>query len=188
MMLNTDALKFSELEKLEIIGYLPSTAGKQVLELGAGIGRFTGHLASIANHVIAVDFVEKFIQANQEINANFSNITYHVQNVMDINFAQNSFDFIYNNWLFTCLEDHECSLLVELISQWLKPKGQIFVRESCFGPSIPNIPCSTSRYRTSKFYIDLFTSNFTRIASGNIAIYEQKYNNPNQLWWLFQKK
>ncbi len=79
MMLNIDALEFDKLEKSEVIRYLPSLESKQVLELGAGIGRFTNHFASIANHVVAVDFVEKFIQANQKRNANFSNITYHIQ-------------------------------------------------------------------------------------------------------------
>jgi ubiquinone/menaquinone biosynthesis C-methylase UbiE len=33
-----------------------------VLELGAGIGRFTGELAKEAEHVIALDFIENVIK------------------------------------------------------------------------------------------------------------------------------
>ena len=43
-------------------GLLPaSLAGLRVLELGAGIGRFTGLLAQTAAHVHAVDFMQNLI-------------------------------------------------------------------------------------------------------------------------------
>ena len=41
---------------------LPHYDGKAVLELGAGIGRFTGELALKAGHVIALDFIENAIK------------------------------------------------------------------------------------------------------------------------------
>ena len=41
---------------------LPSYKGKSVLELGAGIGRFTGDLAKEAGHVLALDFIESVIK------------------------------------------------------------------------------------------------------------------------------
>lgn len=40
---------------------LPPFEGKSVLELGAGIGRFTGELAKKAGQVIALDFIEGVI-------------------------------------------------------------------------------------------------------------------------------
>lgn len=36
--------------------------GARVVELGAGIGRFTGELARTAGHVLAVDFMEGLIE------------------------------------------------------------------------------------------------------------------------------
>lgn len=33
-----------------------------MLELGAGIGRFTGELAKVAGHVLALDFIESVIK------------------------------------------------------------------------------------------------------------------------------
>lgn len=41
---------------------LPPYEGKSVLELGAGIGRFTGELAEKASQVIALDFIESVIK------------------------------------------------------------------------------------------------------------------------------
>jgi phosphoethanolamine N-methyltransferase len=41
---------------------LPSFEGKSVLELGAGIGRFTGELAKTAGNVLALDFIESAIK------------------------------------------------------------------------------------------------------------------------------
>lgn len=40
---------------------LGSVKGSRVVELGAGIGRFTGELASSAQHVLAVDFMDNLI-------------------------------------------------------------------------------------------------------------------------------
>lgn len=41
---------------------LPHFEGKSVLELGAGIGRFTSELAKTAGQVIALDFIESVIK------------------------------------------------------------------------------------------------------------------------------
>ena len=42
--------------------------GKDMLELAAGIGRFTGILAKKAKSLTVVEFMENFIKANQEAN------------------------------------------------------------------------------------------------------------------------
>ena len=47
---------------LQILSLLPSYKGKSVLELGAGIGRFTGDLAKEAGHILALDFIESVIK------------------------------------------------------------------------------------------------------------------------------
>ena len=41
---------------------------KRILELGAGIGRFTGPLAVTARSVLAVDFMEHLIEENKRAN------------------------------------------------------------------------------------------------------------------------
>jgi phosphoethanolamine N-methyltransferase len=46
---------------LQVLRMLGSVKGCRVLELGAGIGRFTGELAATAEHVLAVDFMANLI-------------------------------------------------------------------------------------------------------------------------------
>lgn len=46
----------------QVLAMLPAYEGKSVLELGAGIGRFTGELAQNAGQVIALDFIENVIK------------------------------------------------------------------------------------------------------------------------------
>ncbi|MBD1824382.1 methyltransferase domain-containing protein [Cyanobacteria bacterium FACHB-DQ100] len=187
MLLNPDAAVIDELEKQEIIGYLPPLEGAEVLELAAGIGRYTAFFASVADHVTAVDFVEKFIKRNQEINRASSNITYYCRNVMEVNFDTGKFDFIFINWLLMYLEDHEVQLLVQRMYQWIKLNGSLFVRESCFTSSNPDRIHPHTYYRSSNFYLNLFSQHFKLVSHGNISVYEKKYQNPNQLYWLFQK-
>ena len=43
--------------------------GARIVELGAGIGRFTGELAATARSVLAVDFMENLIEENRRANA-----------------------------------------------------------------------------------------------------------------------
>ena len=51
--------------------------GKRVLELGAGIGRFTGELCKAgASHVVAMDFMEASIEENRKTNGHFGNVEF----------------------------------------------------------------------------------------------------------------
>ena len=51
---------------------LGSVEEKRIVELGAGIGRFTGALAATARSVTAVDFMPHLIQENERVNAHRS--------------------------------------------------------------------------------------------------------------------
>ena len=201
MLLNPDALEIDEHERSQIIANLPELSGKSILELGAGIGRFTSYFASKAKYVYAVDFSQKFIDQNKETNSNFDNISYQCSNVMELSFSEASFDFVFINWLFMYLEDDEVKDISDRIDRWLKPNGQLFFRESCITDSKGNPPLqstsakkdlnhshSHSHYRNPQLYLDLFETKFELELQGNIAIYEQKYNNPNQLFYLLKKR
>ena len=45
-----------------MLSLLPPYEGKNVVELGAGIGRFTGELAKKAGQVLALDFIDNVIK------------------------------------------------------------------------------------------------------------------------------
>ncbi|HEY9702203.1 MAG TPA: methyltransferase domain-containing protein, partial [Allocoleopsis sp.] len=186
--LNDRAMEIDELEQNEVISYLPDINGKNVLELGAGIGRYTQHLASLAQWVTAVDFVEKFIEQNKINNSDRRNITYYCNNVIALEFSSQVFDFIFINWLFMYLEDEEVKLLIDRLYNYLKPECKFFLRESCVQPSNPNAPHPNTYYRDPKFYENLLLEKFNLVSKGNVLVYEHKFNNPNQIFWLLQKK
>ncbi|NEP59331.1 MAG: methyltransferase domain-containing protein [Symploca sp. SIO2G7] len=198
MMLNPEADELHYHEHKQIISCLPDLSGKDILELGAGIGRFTTYFASQADSVTAVDFNQNFIDKNKEINAYFANISYQCDDAINLSFAKDKFDFVFINWLFMYLEDDQVEIIIKRITQWLKPKGHFFLRESCITDSKGNPPLKSttsdsrhshfhSHYRDPQFYLALLSKNFNLVFQGNIKIYEQKYNNPNQLFWLFKK-
>ncbi len=189
MMLNDQAAELEEMERIEICSYIPDVTGFEVLELAAGIGRFTGYLATRAKHVTAVDFVEAFLEKNKSRHAaKHQNIHYICDNVKNLEFEPESKDFIFINWLMMYLEDDEVAQLFDNIHLWLKKDRLFFFRESCISPSNPNSYHPYSHYRDPKFYTSLLDNRFEIVRHGNVKIYEKMYDNPNQLWWLLRKK
>lgn len=55
--------------------------------------RFTRELAVSANNVIAVDFMEKFIEKNRELNGKYSNIDFRCADVTKLNLDVNRYLF-----------------------------------------------------------------------------------------------
>ena len=187
MCLNADASKFEKKVQLEIHGYLPELKNKNILELGAGVGRYTGFFAKQAHEVVAVDYIKKFIEKNIKFHQDLTNITFIVQDVMKLDFEEDRFDFIFMNWLLMYLSDAETRILRKRIEKWLKPEGLLFLRESCNCASIPGDPVLNTHYRDPTYYERLFNQ-FDILNRGNIKVYERLYGNPNQKWWIFKQE
>ncbi|KAF9589894.1 hypothetical protein IFM89_029257 [Coptis chinensis] len=79
------------------------------LELGAGIGRFTGELAKEAGQVLALDFIESVIKKNECTNGHFKNDKFMCVDVTspELKITPGSVDLIFSNWLLMYLFDHE---------------------------------------------------------------------------------
>jgi phosphoethanolamine N-methyltransferase len=189
MILWDESDTLGQAERADIIAQLPSLEGMEILELAAGIGRYTSHFAHVASHVTAVDFVEKFLDQNRKATAQFNNISYYCADVMDLEFEPESFDFIFMNWLLMYLDDQQMVLLRDRIRLWIRVGGTVFFRESCFagasgGPSSKDNP---ARYRPDSQYTRLFEDDFRLLHRGNVKVYEQRFNNPYQCYWLFQR-
>ncbi len=177
MLLRDDSDNLSQVEKTDILAQLPSLDGMNILELGAGIGRYTSHFARIASHVTAVDFVEKFLDQNRKTTAQFSNISYYCANVMDLAFEPESFDFVFMNWLLMYLDDRQMILLRDRIRLWTGVGGIVFFRESCFTgasgglslrttqPDIGHIVNTRTSLRMALGYFVEATSRCTKSAS-----------------------
>ncbi|KAM3289952.1 phosphomethylethanolamine N-methyltransferase [Capsicum chacoense] len=105
MMLDSKA---ADLDK-EVLSLLPPYEGKSVLELGAGIGRFTGELAKNAGQLIALNFIESAIKKNESINKHHKNVKFMCADVTspDLKFSPESVDLIFSNWLLMYLSDGE---------------------------------------------------------------------------------
>ncbi|CAH2057551.1 unnamed protein product [Thlaspi arvense] len=136
MMLDSKAFDLDREERPEVLSLLPPFEGKAILELGAGIGRFTGELAKKAGQVLAVDFIENVIKKNENVNRHHKNVKFMCADVTspNLNFPEGSFDLIFSNWLLiaACL-----GILAarKRMVKWLKDGGFIFFRESCFHQS-----------------------------------------------------
>ncbi|KAM4721574.1 uncharacterized protein WCC33_007861 isoform 2-T2 [Rhinophrynus dorsalis] len=195
MMLDSSAKLLSNEEKPEIISLLPCMDGLSVLELGAGIGRFTGHLSKLASHVTAVDFMQNFIDKNEKDNGYRGNITFLQADVTKLDLPNQSFDFIFSNWLFMYLTDEELAVLTQKMLGWLRPGGYLFFRESCFHQSGDSERSfNPTVYRTPAQYNHLMTS-FTSIAgdsgfeiviSKSVQTYIKIKKNQNQVCWMLQ--
>ncbi|KAL6615843.1 hypothetical protein ACP70R_038113 [Stipagrostis hirtigluma subsp. patula] len=201
MMLDSRAADLDKEERPEVLSLLPSYEGKSVLELGAGIGRFTGELAKTAGHVLAVDFIESVIKKNESINGHYKNTSFMCGDVTspDLMIEANSIDLIFSNWLLMYLSDEEVDKLVERMVKWLKVGGYIFFRESCFhqsGDSERNV--NPTHYREPRFYTKIFKEFHSFNQDGNsfklslatfkcIGAYVKIKKSQNQICWLWQK-
>ncbi|XP_077244688.1 phosphoethanolamine N-methyltransferase 1-like [Tasmannia lanceolata] len=201
MMLDSRASDLDKEERPEVLSLLPPFKGKSVLELGAGIGRFTGELAKEAGQVIAMDFIESVIKKNESINGHFKNAKFMCADVTSPNLpiASESVDLIFSNWLLMYLSDNEVENLAERMVKWLKVGGFIFFRESCFHQSGDSKRRNNpTHYREPRFYTKIFKECYMQNGFGDsfeltlisckcIGAYVRNKKNQNQICWLWQK-
>ncbi|XP_034954128.2 ras and Rab interactor 1 isoform X2 [Zootoca vivipara] len=198
MMLDSGAQQLTQEDTPEILTLLPCLKGQDVLELGAGIGRFTAALAKQAHHVTAVDFMESFLAHNRQENGHQPNVAFLQADVTSLQLPSQSFDLIFSNWLFMYLSDTEVSDVAQQMLLWLRPGGQLFFRESCFYQSGDHPRAfNPTLYRTPAEYNHLFTSahqtcgdelyGFEIVMSRSVQTYIKRKQNRNQVCWLLQK-
>nr|XP_027126928.1 phosphomethylethanolamine N-methyltransferase-like [Coffea arabica] len=201
MMLDSMAADLDKEERPEVLSLLPPYEGKSVLELGAGIGRFTGELAKKAGQIVALDFIEGAIKKNESINGNLKNTKFICADVTspELYFSAESMDLIFSNWLLMYLSDEEVVALAKKMVGWLKVGGHIFFRESCFHQSGDHKrKKNPTHYREPRFYTKVFKECHFNDGSGNsfelalvcckcIGAYVRNKKNQNQICWMLKK-
>ncbi|KAG7387980.1 hypothetical protein PHYBOEH_008039 [Phytophthora boehmeriae] len=199
MMLDSNAKSLTQLELPEIMDKAPSMEGRDVLELAAGIGRYTSVIAKKAKSVTAVEFIEDFIQVNATTNGHLGNINFLCKDVVNLEAEPNSFDVIFSNWIFMYMEDEEVKEFAKKAIHWLRPGGKIFFRESCFKQSGDLTRSSNpTHYRHPGFYIGAFGSAvseeenggigyFNLESSGSVAVYRKVKKNNGQVYFSYTK-
>ncbi|KAK4395642.1 Phosphoethanolamine N-methyltransferase 1 [Sesamum angolense] len=201
MMLDSNACDLDKEERPEVLSLLPPYEGKSVLELGAGIGRFTGELAKKAGELVALDFIESVIKKNETINGHNKNVKFMCADVTspDLNFPEGSLDLIFSNWLLMYLADKEVEDLAQRMVKWLKVGGYIFFRESCFHQSGDHKRKSNpTHYREPRYYTKVFKECHSYDNAGNsfelslmsckcIGAYVKNKKNQNQVFERFKR-
>ena len=77
------------------------------MELGAGIGRFTGDLGGQAKSVLALDFMQRLIEENERQHGHMGNITFKAGDACELEAEPESFDVVFTNWLLMYLGKQE---------------------------------------------------------------------------------
>lgn len=175
-------------DREETLRLLPSLKNQDVLEIGGGIGRLTGHLADQANTLVCVDIIEKFLVKNWEKNKDRKNIQYILSDAMDLNFAPNQFDFVFINWLLMYLKDKEVVQLRDRIFRWLKSEGILFFRESCHIKSVALNGIGFAAFRQLHNYTQTFDVKFRMLRQDHFRCYVDLIADPYQCYWIYQKE
>jgi phosphoethanolamine N-methyltransferase len=199
MMLDSQASVLDKMERPEILGMLPILSGKDIVELGAGIGRFTSSFATLAKSVLAVDFMETAVEKNKEANGHFPNASFRTADVTSLELPEAQTDLVFSNWLLMYLDDDEVKGLAERCMRWLRRGGHLFFRESCFHQSGDQKRKSNpTHYRDPSFYNQIFAGLHCQEADGSfwelqlvdckcVDTYVTYKKNQNQVCWLWQK-
>jgi len=199
MFLDHNASNFIDLDTKEVIEFIPEFEDKNVVELAAGIGRFTALLAKKANQLTVVEFMDSFLEKNKIENGHFTNIDFICSDVCNFDMPSSSVDIVFSNWLLMYLSDEEIQVFSQKVLKWLNPGGYLIFRESCFGRGGedregPN----PTFYRTSEQYMRLFNiaisyddgnnlSKYELIKCKNMETYVRVKGNKGQIAWVWQK-
>ncbi|CAI5494648.1 unnamed protein product [Closterium sp. Naga37s-1] len=169
MMLDAQADLLDSLERPEILGFIDGLTPllmerpKLVVELGAGIGRFTADLACRATWLTALDFLPHALAANVQAHAcQHPNVDFVCADVADATSAalltRLAPDLVFSNWLLMYLSDSEVHALAKLLLRALPPGGLFFFRESCLEQSGSQQRRSNpTHYRHPLFYCQAFS-------------------------------
>ncbi|WP_445478767.1 class I SAM-dependent methyltransferase [Lysinibacillus irui] len=96
----------------------------KVLEIGCGAGRNAIYLAKNGCSVVGVDISDKALKwAQRRMNEENVNIEFVCANIFELDYEQNSFDFIYDSGCFHHIPPHRRVSYIEMIDKLLKPGG-----------------------------------------------------------------
>lgn len=199
MMLDSQAKVIDKEERPEVLGMLGPVKGKRVLEIGAGMGRFTGDLGAQAKTVLAVDFMERLIEENERQHGHMGNITFKAADACELQAEPGSFDIVFTNWLLMYLGNDEVAKLMHNMLTWLTEDGILFFRESCFKPSGDKKRGSNpTHYRSPKDYFAVVDaleqkeadgrySHFELLSCKCVDTYVKVKKNQSQICWKWRK-
>ncbi|KAF8822441.1 methyltransferase domain-containing protein [Cardiosporidium cionae] len=175
-----------------------------LIELGAGIGRLTFALQPLTKVIVAVDFLQEYIEENKK--SHYDAVyrpkdDFICADAVKFERPLNSFDVVFWNWLLMYFTDEEVNNFILKAFSWVKLGGFLFCRESCGQPSDGNtnrpwaIGGNPTSYRQSSFYTDLLTRYLGENGFGMrvlcsekcVSTYSKNGGNSSQIMWLIQR-
>ena len=190
---------YAGLIRVQVMSLLGSTKGCRVVELGAGIGRFTAEIAPGATSVVALDFMQNLIDQNRATNGHLGNIDFRCGDATQLSLPAASADVVFSNWLLMYLSDAEVDMLARNMLTWLDDGGIVFFRESCFRQSGDKSRSNNpTHYRNPRHYFEVFDNTkierpdgghdyFELIVCKSIDTYAKVKQNQNQVCWKWRK-
>ena len=185
--------------RAQVMRLLGPVDGLRVVELGAGIGRFTGPLAAAAKSVLALDFMQNLIDENEATNAHLGNVSFRCGDVTELRLGAASADVVFSNWLLMYLSDEEVAALAGHMLEWLDEGGCVFFRESCFRQSGDRARgANPTHYRNPREYFRIFDAAQAALPDGRVArlelvcckcvdTYVRVKQNQNQVCWKWRR-
>lgn len=108
-----------------------SFAGKEVLEIGCGTGKYTKLIAPLSAKLIALDISEIMINVTKEKCKEDLSITYLTNDMQDIPLEDNSVDCIFGSWAISACYPKEVMLkAIKEVIRVVRPEGDIWLFEN----------------------------------------------------------
>jgi cyclopropane fatty-acyl-phospholipid synthase-like methyltransferase len=158
-----------EIEKAQVLPRLHLHSDQTVLDLGAGVGQWTFRFAPLVKKVVAVEYASTQVKLAKKalLQNNIFNVKYIESSAEDFE-TNETFDLIFISGLFVYMIDDQVSKLLPKLRNWLKPSGNIFLRDgTSILPTRYIIEDKYSKilkseysaiYRTRREYLQLFNA------------------------------
>ena len=124
-----DSTKFHKSAQ-DLIGALPSVAGKKILDFGSGRGEFSISLAKLGGVVTGIDLGPDLVELSKRVAAvNDVDCEFVVGSVADVPFEEGSFDYVVGNGVLHHLPPSVLIMALSEAHRVLKPNGMAFFNE-----------------------------------------------------------
>lgn len=124
------ALKIRD-ETAKVFDWLPDITGKNILDLGAGVGQWTFRFAErLANTITAVEYAEGLAEIGRQeaIRRQFNNIEFIVSPA-ECFISKGPFDIVFISGLFVYLNDNQAEQLLQNLQQMVGQKTCLLLRD-----------------------------------------------------------
>lgn len=155
------------IETKKVFSYANLSSDSLVLDLGSGTGQWAFRFANSVKHVTAVEFSSPMLNIAEKlaIQKDIKNVSFHREKAQTFN-SKSTFDIVFMSGLLIYLTDNQLSELLKNVCGYLKPGGQVILRD---GTAI------NERYELHNKYsveLDAKYTAFYRTADEYIAVFK----------------